>query len=86
MLATIQSKNFCHFVCCLKKVRITICKTIILPAVLYVCETRSLTLREENELRVLENRVLRIMNGLKGQEFGENCLTKSPITCTLRQV
>jgi hypothetical protein len=33
-------------------------KTIILPVVLYGCETWSLTLREEHELRVSENRIL----------------------------
>jgi hypothetical protein len=33
--------------------------TIILPVVLYGCETWSLTLREEHGLRVFENRVLR---------------------------
>jgi hypothetical protein len=33
--------------------------TIILPVVLYGCETWSLTLREEHRLRVFENRVLR---------------------------
>jgi hypothetical protein len=31
-------------------------KTIILPVVLYGCETWSLTLREEHRLRVFENR------------------------------
>jgi len=34
------------------------CRTIILPVVLYGCETWSLTLREGYRLRVLENRVL----------------------------
>jgi hypothetical protein len=33
--------------------------SIILPVVLYGCETWSLTLREERRLRVFENRVLR---------------------------
>jgi hypothetical protein len=33
--------------------------TIILPVVLYGCETWSLTLREKRRLRVFENRVLR---------------------------
>jgi hypothetical protein len=33
--------------------------TIILPVVLYGCETWSLTLREERRMRVLEKRVLR---------------------------
>jgi len=32
---------------------------MILPVVLYGCETWSLTLREESRLRMLENRVLR---------------------------
>jgi hypothetical protein len=36
-----------------------ICKTIILPVVLYGCETWSLTLREECRLKIFENRVLR---------------------------
>jgi hypothetical protein len=40
------------------KEKIIIYKTIILPVVLYGCETWSLTLREVHRLRVLENRVL----------------------------
>jgi hypothetical protein len=42
-----------------RNVKVKIYKTIILPVVLYGCETWSLTLREEHRLRVLENRVLR---------------------------
>jgi hypothetical protein len=38
-------------------------KTIILPLVLYGCETWSLTLSEEHRLRVFENRVLRRIFG-----------------------
>jgi hypothetical protein len=38
-------------------------KTIILPVVLYECETWSLILREEHILRVFENRVLRRIFG-----------------------
>jgi hypothetical protein len=37
--------------------------TIILSAVLYGCETWSLTLREENKLRVFENRAPRRIFG-----------------------
>jgi hypothetical protein len=37
------------------KVNIRVYKTIILPVVLYGCETWSLTLREEHRLRVFEN-------------------------------
>jgi hypothetical protein len=38
--------------------------------VLYACETWSLTLREENRLRVFENRVLRRIFGPKTEEDG----------------
>jgi hypothetical protein len=40
-------------------------KIIILPVVLYGCETWSLTLKEEHRLRVFENRVLRRILGPK---------------------
>ena len=46
-----------------KNINIKIYRTIILPAVLYGCETWSLTLREERRLRVFENRVLRRIFG-----------------------
>jgi hypothetical protein len=46
-------------------VKVTIYKTIILPVVLYGCETWSLQLREEHKLRVFENRVLRRIFGPK---------------------
>jgi hypothetical protein len=49
-------------------VKIKIYNTIILPVVLYGCETLSLTLREEDRLRVFENRVLRIIFGPKKDE------------------
>jgi hypothetical protein len=48
-----------------KDVKIRINKIIILPVVLYGCETWSLTLREEHRLRVFENRVLRRIFGPK---------------------
>ena len=44
-------------------------KTIILPVVLYGCETWSLTLREEHRLRVFENKVLRKIFGAKKEEI-----------------
>jgi hypothetical protein len=43
-------------------------KYIILPVVLYGCETWSLTLREEHRLGVFENRVLRRIFGPKRDE------------------
>ena len=48
-----------------KNLNIKIYRTIILPFVLYGCETWSLTLREEHRLRVFENRVLRRIFGSK---------------------
>jgi hypothetical protein len=44
-----------------KNIKIRIYKTIILPVLLYGCETLSLMLREENRLRVFENKVQRRM-------------------------
>jgi hypothetical protein len=43
-------------------------RNIILPVVLYGCETWSLTLREECRLRVFENRVLRRIFGPRSNE------------------
>jgi hypothetical protein len=40
-------------------------ETVILPVVLYGCETWSLKLREEHTLRVFENTVLRRISGRK---------------------
>ena len=48
-----------------KNLKIKIFKIIILRVVLYGCETRSLTLREERRLRLFENRVLRRIFGPK---------------------
>jgi hypothetical protein len=51
-----------------KNVKVRIYKIIILPVVLYGCETWSLTLREERRRRVFENRVLRRIFGPKRDE------------------
>jgi hypothetical protein len=51
-----------------KNLKIRIYKTIILPVVMYGCETWSLTLREEHRLRGFENRVLRRIFGPKRDE------------------
>jgi hypothetical protein len=51
-----------------KNLKIKIYKTIILPAVLYGCETWYLTLREQHRMKVFENRVLRRIFGLKREE------------------
>jgi hypothetical protein len=46
-----------------KNLKIKIYRTIILPIVLYGCETWSLTLREKRQLKVFENMVLRRIFG-----------------------
>jgi hypothetical protein len=51
-----------------RNVKVKINKTIILPVVLYGCETWYLTLREEHRLRVFENWVLRRIFGPKRDE------------------
>ena len=48
-----------------KNLKFKVHRTIILPVVLYGCETWTLTLREEHRLRVSENRVLRRIFGTK---------------------
>ena len=52
-----------------KKLKVKTYKTIILPVVMYRCETWSLTLREEHRLRVFENKVLRKIFGAKKDEI-----------------
>jgi hypothetical protein len=52
----------------LKNIEIRIYKIIMLPVVLYGCETWSLTLREEHKLRMIKNRVLRRIFGPKRDE------------------
>ena len=51
-----------------KYIKIKLYRTLILPLVLYGCETWSLTLNEERRLRVYENRVLRRISGPKRDE------------------
>jgi hypothetical protein len=51
------------------KIKIKKKKTVILPGVVYGCETWSLALMEKHTLRVSENRVLRIF-GPKREEDG----------------
>ena len=55
MITTLTNPNEC----------IQVFKDIVLPVVLYGCETWSLTLREERRLRVFENRALRRIFGCK---------------------
>jgi hypothetical protein len=52
-----------------KNVKIKIYKIIVLPVVLYGCETWSLILREEYRLKVYEIRVLRVIFGSKRMKW-----------------
>jgi hypothetical protein len=71
-----------------KNLKIKTYRNIILPVVLYGCETWSLTLKEEHWLRVCENRVLRSVIGPKRDEvtwewrkLHNEELTPYPILC-----
>ena len=68
-----------------KNLKIKMYITIILPVVMYGCETWSLTLGEERRLRVFENRVLRRVFVPKKDEVtgnGENYIMRSLGICT----
>ncbi|KAJ4447600.1 hypothetical protein ANN_09607 [Periplaneta americana] len=58
-----------------KNLKVRIYKTVVLPVALYGCETWTLTLREEQRLGVLENKILRKIFGAKRyEENGESCM------------
>ena len=61
-------QNLLSFRLLSKNLNIKIYRTVILPVVLYGCETWSLTLREERKLRAFENRVLRKIFGPRRDE------------------
>jgi hypothetical protein len=63
---SVQSLSSSHLLS--SNVKVKVYKTIILPVVLHKCETWSVTLMEEHRLRVFENRVLRRVFGLRGDE------------------
>ena len=72
MLAVIRCSNILCSSLLSKNLKIKIYRNIILPVVLYGCETWSLTLREERKLRVFQNRVLRrIFGPERGEVTGE---------------
>jgi hypothetical protein len=57
----------------IQKFEIEMYRTIILPVVLYGCETWSLTLREEQRLRMFENKVLRRIFGPRRDKVTGEC-------------
>ena len=67
MLAIIRCRIFV-FQSVFQNLKTKIYRTLILPVVLYGCETWSLTFKEERWLRVFENRVLRRIFGPKKDE------------------
>ena len=71
-----------------KNLKIKIYKTIILPVVLYGCETWSLTLIEESRLRAFENRILRRIFWPKRDKNGEwrRLLMGNFIVCTVHLI
>jgi hypothetical protein len=59
-----------------------ICKTVIVTVLVYWRDTWSFTAREENGLKMYENRVRRRIFGPE-TEAGEDCIVRSFTTCTL---
>jgi hypothetical protein len=68
---SVQNRLSFHLIS--KNLELIIYKTVILPVVLYGCETWSLTLREDHRLRVFENRKL-------------NCIMMNFMTCILHRI
>ena len=68
LLPTIQFRIFYLLVLLSKDRKFKMGRTVILPVVLYGCETWSLAVREDHRLRVFENRELRRILGPKREE------------------
>jgi hypothetical protein len=62
-----SAQNFLYSRLPFKNVNIRMDKIVILPVVMYRCETRCVTLGEEHRLKVFEKRVLRAEEGLSGR-------------------
>jgi hypothetical protein len=72
ILDTFLFRTFFPYVFCVIVYEIKIYKAIILPAVLYGCVTRLLTLREERRIMASESRVLRNIFELDRKEVKSN--------------
>ena len=68
---------FCFLRSSSKKINIKVYRTLILPFVLYGCETWLLTLREERRLKVFEKRVFRKIFGPKRDEVSVSVAARS---------
>ena len=71
-----------------KVLRVKIYRTIILPVVVYGCESWSLKLRDERRLRVFEDRVLRIFGPKRVEVTGvhEKYVMRSLMICTAHPI
>ena len=69
MYVFIHLRKCCHLACFPKKLKVNTYETIMLPVVLYGCETWSLTFREEQKFRVIENKVIRKIFGAQRDEI-----------------
>jgi hypothetical protein len=73
-------QNLLYYRLLSRNIKTKIYKTIILPVVLYGCETWPLTIRVDHRLRVSENTVVRRLlewRELKWREVGENYIIRS---------
>jgi hypothetical protein len=60
-------------------------KTVILPVVLYGCDTWSVILMKEHRLRVFENWVLSKILGPNRDEATGGCIIRSSVICMSRK-
>jgi len=76
----------------IKEIELKIYITVILPVILYGCESWSTTLADEHKLRVFENKILRKLYGLKRGEMtgewrrlesGGDCIMKNSTDYTI---
>jgi hypothetical protein len=72
-----------------KNLNIKIHRNIILPVILYGCETWSLTLKKAHKLKVFGKRVLSRIFGSKmkkWQEAGKDSIMRSLVVCTIHHI
>jgi hypothetical protein len=68
-----------------KNTKIRVYRTVVLPVVLYGCETWFLTLREEQRLRVLLRRIFGLKRD-KATGDWRDYITGNLMTCTHHQI
>ena len=65
-------QNLLSYTLLSRNIKVKICRTIILPFVLYGCEMWSPTMSKEHRLRVFRNRVLtKIFGPMRDKAIGE---------------